>query len=452
MTIYSRFFASTPFSISAAVIGTALCLCGPSAVAQTAGDATNAELQKALENTTTQSALAVAEKAIAEGRYEQAVGILTGLLLGDPDNASLKLLIGDLYSRMGSFAQARTYVEDALDSGSLSADETQNAETILALMGGGAPVKDVFSLSGRVSSGLRYRTNATGGTTSAVVIINDQVVASNDNAQKESDTDWFLSGSARAVYVLDAESKLNIDTRGFLLVRKQFAETQNDLIVGELTPGLSFPIIEDQGFAMQARAYGIAGLADLDGELAQTVYGGGGELRQQVGKTWQFNQSIELREVDYRAITGRETLEELDGSEARFTIGAKHLITSAVVASASYRFGDRDTVTIDQDREQHRFAGDLTYSYDTPFDMSQNKSRIRGAVSYTATNFENPDRSISAITEREDREWRIDLSNNLAVRDNMTFDVSVSHSERSSSLVNFETDNTSVSVGMSVNF
>lgn len=440
------------FSVATAIVAVSLCLNINSVRAQTAGDASNSELQRAIENATPESALAVAQKAISEGRYEQAVGILTGLLLGDPENAGLKLLIGDLYSRMGSFVQARTYVEDALSSGSLSADQTQNAETILALMGGGQPARDVFSLSGRISSGLRYRTNATGGTTSAVVIINDQVVASNNNAEKESDTDWFLSGSARAVYVLDAESKLKFDTRSFLLARKQFAETQNDLIVGEISPGLTIPLVENQDFAMHGRVFGILGFADLDGELAQTVYGAGGELRQQLGKTWQFSQLVEIREVDYRAITGRETLEELDGSEARVTLGARYLVTSDLVAGLSYRMGDRDTVTADQDREQHRLGGDLTYSYDTPFDLSANKSRIRGGVSYTATNFENPNRSVSAVTEREDREWRLDVTNNLAIDDNLTFDVAASHSERSSSLPNFETDNTSLSVGLSLNF
>lgn len=435
-----------------AVAAILLSLFAVEARAQTAGDASNTELQRALEDTTTDSALAVAQKAISEGRYEQAVGILTGLLLGDPENASLKLLIGDLYSRMGSFVQARSYVEDALDSNTLNADETQNAETILALMGGGGPVRDVFSLSGRISSGLRYRSNATGGTTSGVVIINDQVVASNNNAEKESDTDWFLSGSARAVYVLDPESKLNFDTRGFALVRKQFAETQNDLIVGEVTPGLGMPLIASESYIMQGRGYGILGFADLDGELAQTVYGAGGELRHQLGKKLQLSQTLEYREVDYRAITGRATLEELDGSEARLTLGARYLLTEDLVAGLNYRLNDRDTVTTDQDREQHRIGGDLTYSYDTPFELSSNSSRVRGGVSYTATNFENPDRTISTVTEREDREWRIDLSNNLAVRDNLTFDVALSHSERSSSLPNFETDNTSVSVGLSLNF
>lgn len=452
MTVYFKDYRIRFFRIATATIALAFCLGTSELHAQSAGDASNTELQRALENVTPESALAVAQKAITEGRYEQAVGILTGLLLGDPGNASLKLLIGDLYSRMGSFTQARTYVEDALSSGSLSADETQNAKTVLALMGGGGPVRDVFNLSGRISTGLRYRTNATGGTTSAIVIINDQVVASNDNAEKESDTDWFLNGSARAVYVLDAESKLNFDTRGFALVRKQFTETQNDLIVGEVSPGLSIPLIQNQNYAMQGRVFGILGFADLDGELAQTVYGAGGELRQQLGKSWQFNQLVAFREINYRAITGRETLEELDGSEARFTIGVRHLVTSNLVAGLKYRLGDRDTVTADQDREQHRLNGNLTYSYKTPFELSAKNSRIRGAVSYTATNFENPDRAISAITEREDREWRVDLSNNLAIRDNLTFDVAVSHSERSSSLPNFESDNTSVSLGLSLNF
>ena len=419
------------------------------ALAQT--DPVTNQLEKTLESASVEDAVALAQQAIDEGRFEQAVGILSGLLLGDPDNAQLKLLMGDLYSRMGSFAQAQIYVQDALKSGQLNADQTQEAEILLALTTGGQPqARDPFRYSANVSTGLRYRSNATGGTTSDSILINDQVVNAGNNAQADEDTDWFLNGSFRTSYELDPATNLTMD--GFLLIRRQFRFTNNDIIVGEVTPGASFRVLQNQQYVVDIKPYGILGFTDLDDHYAQSSVGFGATFREIVSQTMLLNQGFEYRSVDYNAIPGRESLTELDGHEMRFIAGVTKLLGENWVLGADYLGTDRDTVTLTQDRQQHRLRGTASYRYATPFGLSDEASRVRGSIAYTKTNFENADPVVSANTVRRDNEWRFDVTNSLALREDLTMDFSLSHSERRSNLDNFETDNTSAALGLTLAF
>lgn len=430
-----------------------LMACSASAAAQSSTYAPSGEasqqLDKTMKSASVEDGLALAELAINEGRYEQAVGILSGLLLRAPDNARLKLLLGDLYSRMGSFPQAKLYIDEALASGKLTPAQVQDANIILALMAG-APKKekDPFTLKGSVSTALRYRTNATGGTKNDTVLINDQAVAVQNNAEEKADTDWSTTVSLRAGY--EFEPNMSMDTRGFLFVRRQRHESKNDLAIVEVTPGVRFDLVKEKDLQIRVRPYLIGSGATLDGQAALMVGGTGVESQQLVDRRFIFSESAEYRYTDYRAINGRAGLENLDGDEKRVTAGVTYLLTETLSARIDYRGVWRDTQQESSDRVQHRYRGSVTYRY--PFTFVEDPSRVRFAVAYTNSDFEAPDRVISPTTTREDEEWSFDLSNSTPIWKDLTLDLSASYSQRDSNLPNFVTEDTSVSAGVTWRF
>lgn len=430
-----------------------LMACGGTAAAQgtayTVSDQASQQLDRTLKSASVEDGLALAELAISEGRYEQAVGILSGLLLHAPDNANLKLLLGDLYSRMGSFAQAKLYIDEALASGNLSPKQVQDANIILALMAGGKKEeKDPFTLKGSVSAAVRYRSNATGGTKNDTVLINDQAVAVQNNASEEPDWDSSTTVSLRAGYEFTPE--MAMDTRGFLFIRKQFTEKKNDLGIVEVTPGMRFNLVEEKDLQVRVRPYLIGSAGTLGGQAALMVGGTGVESQQLVDRKIIFSESAEYRYVDYRGIDGRAGLENLDGDEMRITAGATYLFTETLSGRIDYRGAWRDTKQESNDRVQHRYRGSVTYRY--PFTFAEDPSRIRFAVAYTESDFEAPDRNISANTTREDEEWSFDLSNSTPIWKDLTLDLSASYTTRDSNLPNFVTEDRSVSAGITWRF
>src|SRR5262245_21642640 len=66
------------------------------------------------------------------GDYEGAVSALERMLLINPDLPRVRLELGVLYYKLGSYEASRTYLETALKSPSLPADVKAKAEEYLA--------------------------------------------------------------------------------------------------------------------------------------------------------------------------------------------------------------------------------------------------------------------------------------------------------------------------------
>lgn len=69
--------------------------------------------------------------AVAMGNYEAAIPPLERMLLIDPDQADLKLLVGSYYMKLGSNDMAKTYLADAKKTPGASQDIIKQADSLL---------------------------------------------------------------------------------------------------------------------------------------------------------------------------------------------------------------------------------------------------------------------------------------------------------------------------------
>jgi len=103
------------------------------------------------------TAFAFASAAIQVGDFEGAISALERMLIIDPNLPRVRLELGILFYRLGSFEVARTYLSAALASTEMPADLRQRTERVLAAIDKErAPGK----LTGRVMAGVRFQTNA----------------------------------------------------------------------------------------------------------------------------------------------------------------------------------------------------------------------------------------------------------------------------------------------------
>src|SRR5262245_33261368 len=79
-------------------------------------------------------AMSYAAAATKVGDYEGAVSTYEGILMADNNQPRVKMELGLLYYRLKSYEMARLYLEQALQSPSLTADLRKPAETLLAKM------------------------------------------------------------------------------------------------------------------------------------------------------------------------------------------------------------------------------------------------------------------------------------------------------------------------------
>ncbi len=107
------------------------------------------------------------------------------MLLINPDLPRVRLELGVLYYRLGSYEVARTYLETALKSPALPADVKGKAEEYLAEI---KPSRSRRSLSGEVFLGFRYQSNANLGPAGSSVLLFGQ--AANLNQAGLGTPDW----------------------------------------------------------------------------------------------------------------------------------------------------------------------------------------------------------------------------------------------------------------------
>ena len=167
-----------------------------------------------------------AELAVELGNFEAAISALERMLLINPNLPRVRLELGVLYFRLGSYQLARTYLLRALD-GDPPADVRTNVEKFLAEVDKRLSRHQV---SGSIYGGWRVQTNANAGPTSTAVRANGVAATLGEENTDQGDSNFFLSGTLNHVYDLLTQSGLVIETNAIAFGSEQRDQKQLDLL------------------------------------------------------------------------------------------------------------------------------------------------------------------------------------------------------------------------------
>ncbi len=409
-------------------------------------------LQRVLRTGSLEDVLAHAEELIAAGRYERAAGLLHALVIRAPQNADVKILLAEIYNRLGVPEQAQIYLENARQVPGLTAEQRSRIAAVAAgTRARQRPDEErAFAFKARVTAGVRYRTNATGGTGNDTVLVGGQRVATPEAAEEDGDFDLFASGFGQLGYVLAPD--VAFDGRGFVFGRKQASENQNDVMALRLEPGIAFNLGENAGVSYRLRPYALGSIATAQEELALVTGGLGATLRERIGKEWLLSQTVEVARYDFNTTDGRGTADQQDAHQGSIDLRARHDFGGGLTGSGRYEVSRRSAEVDFNGRIRHRFGVGLEQDYPTTVLDTDRPSSVRVDVEYTTTVYDAPNPSISATTTRDDDEWEIDLTHTLPIGERIDFDARVGYGRRDSSLVNYERDGAEISLSLSTRF
>ena len=208
-----------------------------------------------------------AEMATQLGDYEAAIGALERMLFFNPDLPRVKLELGVLYFKLGSYTMARSYFESAVKGDNVPAEVRAKVDAFLAEIDSRlSPNK--FALYGH--AGFRHQTNANAGPDGLLVrVVGQDAVL---NSQFAKTPDWNAFGQTEIDYAYDLGDQRG-DTIEAIFVgyyADQFKLHQFDLGVAELQAGPRMPI----GPAASLKIYGIGNALSL--AASPYLYTGGG--------------------------------------------------------------------------------------------------------------------------------------------------------------------------------
>lgn len=455
------------FVAAAALLAAPLSIGQTSAVAQTPTPTATAVVQESYDALFKQMfqnpsnleiSFKFAEMAAARGDYEAAIGALERMLFFNPNLPRVKLELGVLYFKLGSWDLARGYFQEAIKGAGVPDDIRAQVNAYLAEI---ARRQAPYEFSAFLHAGARWQSNANVGPNGVNVLAGGANAILGNQFARTPDWNWFQMAAVQYNH------KINKRGDSFEIIAVGYASqqqkvTQFDLALGEITAGPRIAINQDTSF----KFYGIGTGVTLAHQKYIESYGAGFSIRGPLGSYGIAEGYVEHRH--------RRFFSPDDFPTAHLQTG--NLLTSAVMTEI--RFGIvKLTTRVGYDRNEalqqiftdifgdpvlalhpnnyHRYSVDfgLPIEFSVPgFDGTQRQVVITPTAGYSETRYADPDPLVSATIRRLDKETRVGGIIDVQLYENWGLRTTINQLWVDSSLPNYTMKNFSVAFGPTARF
>jgi tetratricopeptide (TPR) repeat protein len=173
---------------------------------------------------------------------EGAISALERMLLINPNLPRVRLELGVLYFRLGSYEVARTYLSSVLASAALPTEVRSRAEQFLSEI---EKRQSPSRFAGEVFAGTRYQSNANLGPANSIVRLFGQSANLNQSALGKPDWGFVASAQLRHFYDLGTQDKAALETQLTAYANRQFQYSAANVSLLDLTTGPRFQILQD---------------------------------------------------------------------------------------------------------------------------------------------------------------------------------------------------------------
>jgi tetratricopeptide (TPR) repeat protein len=404
------------------------------------------------EPTNLDAAFRFAEVAAAVGDYEAAIGALERMLFYNPNLPRVKLELGVLYFKLGSYQMAGVYFEQAVKTPGAPADVKAKVNQFLAEI---ARRLSPHKWSVFAQTGWRYQTNASAGPDGLAVKALGQDAVLNSQFAKAPDWNWFGVTGITYAYDLQNGHKDALEASIVGYYAKQVRLPQFDLGLVEVQAGPRFgsriPHLEDLTF----KIYGIGTATSLASNTYFYGPGAGVSARYEIANRGRFEPSLEYRHRQFENSVDYPTAYQQTGSLVTAAVAFDHVITENVGVATRVAY---DVNTTDEFafafNSYKRWSADvgipIQFTVNLPNSTHQMVVIPNGGVSYARYRIPNP--VIDPDVARRDHEWHIGSVVEGQIYQNLGLRTQILYSRTNSNLPNYDTKNFSVAFGPTVRF
>ena len=447
-------------TIAAAAVGGAAVFDSSTASAQVRpasapGTASNQEFEDLFQQVLRDPAnleltLRYATVATKIGDFEAAVTALERILFFNPNLPEVRLELGVLYYRLGSYAVARNYLTEARDTPTLSPEQKALAEQYLSSI---AKLDSRHRLSGQVFAGFQHQTNANLGPSSAVRVFGFDATL-DSRFTKQSDQSFFASGSAIYSYDLQDQDRDSIEVTAQAYASHYTRQHNFDLGYLETTAGPRSSLATWGLNGFSVRPYVLANYVQLGRDPFFHTYGAGLEASQELRPDLFLKGIYERREKNFENAPDRTTSRLLNGHDDTFTLSLAAAPFRNHVVTLSGNITGQSTRVDSYSNLGYGAAVSYQISYAPPVDLKLAPAPWQTAfiLGRTWTNYDGPDPIVDPGATRFDRRWHFGIAQSVAITDDVSINVLLFRDIVSSTLPNYSFNNTSVLIGPQVRF
>lgn len=390
-----------------------------------------------------------AELGIQVGDYEAAISALERMLLYNPDLPRVRLELGVLYFRLGSYAIARTYLTRAVEGENVPDDVRARVAVFLD------EIDNRLSrhrFSGSVYGGIRYQDNANAGPERAAINLLDGEGVLDNEFTKKVDWNGFVSANFRHVYDPQLHSGDVLETNVLLYGSGQSSEHQLDLVFAEITVGPRGQLMREYIENASWRPHIIGSTVNLDESPYYYTYGGGIDVDKQFTARTNGALNTSVVQKKYQADAGRTTARMQNGLEAEVGANVRHQLLDNVALTGSAGVTNLDTdISLFANTEYSASAGaSVTHGVPKFIGTGPWTTSLSGTALYSRHHA--PDPAVNSVKKRKDKEARVTLSTTVPINKSWSVTSTLARTAVDSNFLNYTYNNWAMSIGASVRF
>lgn len=429
-----------------------------SPLAQGVSEAATPEAQKAYDDTfkamladplDLDRAFAYAQAAIQVGDLEGAISALERMLFINPELPRVRLELGVLYFRLGSYVAAQTYFNSV---GEMKDVPQPVRERVAMFQAEIAKRQSRHAWSGSLFFGARSQSNANTATATGAVMVGGINANLDSQFTQKQDNNIFAALNLKHTYEIDPTKTDTWDTALSSYVSRQAAQKQVDVSLIEITSGPTLVLAPGTDYDPRLRPYAILSYIEINDVRDYFAPGIGMSFTSVLSPRMQGELSSEFRDRRFKDDNDSPNKSDKDGPE----LTHRARLTFAPFDFLSFNAGAGMTVQNAREESEanteYSLTAGMTVSYPSPLPFLQMPWATIGSVTRAYTKYDRPDPTISAVERRQDKDWRMSVTQAVPLSQDWALVATAARTIRSSTLPNFEYHNDSIMIGANVRF
>ncbi|MFZ5780895.1 MAG: tetratricopeptide repeat protein [Pseudomonadota bacterium] len=384
------------------------------------------------------------------GDLEGAVSALERMLLVNADLPRVRLELGVLYYRLGSYEAARTYLGSALQSPTLPGDVRRKAEEYLARIEQRASLS---SLSGEAFLGWRYQSNANLGPATSRVLLFGQ--PANLNQAGIGTADWGVVSSFQLRHRWDFGEQDNsaLETQFAAYANRQFQLSAANVSLLDLTTGPRFQIAAERFENVSLRPFLTGGYVWVNDTPYYGSWGGGLEGGALLADGLRNDTVLVFRRQNNQDTSYLPANSQFRGTSLAANTVVQYEIAPALtlyaVANAQRFYAD---IAPWQSYGLLGVGGGFAFRFPDPLLGTGLPWTINFSVSEQWWRYDQPDPAVDPGTMRFQNDTILNVLLAVPFDERTTFSLSVGRFVRGATVPNYAFENNSVMFGVNWRF
>jgi hypothetical protein len=388
-----------------------------------------------------------AEAAVKLGNYEGAISALERLLLYNPNFPGAKLQLAELYAKLGSYTAAQAYLAQVESAPDVTAETRARVEALRSQM---ARVSSPSQFAVNLVSGIRHQNNVSAAPAGAEIVAGGIPLTLSSVILHQPGWDGFLGGNLAHSYDLGGAT---LQSNALVYYSKQFHFASIDSAAVEINSGPRFDIGgSGADKIISLRPYALAGEVLLGNAQFLSSVGAGLSADRAITARIGAAGFYEFRSERFADTPAVPTATDMDagvhsiGANLSYQVlesGSLGLQGSYAITHARRSFNSSDAFVL---------RAGYTHSFRLPAEFGVGPLVVSPVIYriYSWSAAANPavDSSVIPVT----MEWRIGVTGELALGDNLAATAHVMREIIGSNLAGDRSTDTQVIIGLRLTY